>query len=147
MADNYLERREEELRNVPRGGGVHQFKNLDSLLAKSGRTMGSAFDADPAYKAVAPACRGFAPACLGFAPDPAYKVHPLQMNALLGALALVFPGADASVEGSVLVLGGMDEFSLGIAFQSVRLKALEMGLDAYAEKRPENLRITVFKPL
>ena len=146
MADNYIERREEELRNVPRGkhpGGTASLNNLDALLGRNRSTRGY----DPSYKvhilqlrAIAsvmekiPSARNQQVLRLRLVcADEAAKVLPyIKMGGALPELHLPFPGTEP---GAFIVICtnnpaapnlGFDE---GVAAQSMCLKAVEMGLN------------------
>ena len=145
MADNYIERREEELRNVPRGkqtAPAGLMKNLDALLRKNRSTRGF----DKSYKvhllqlqAIAsvmdkiPTARNQQVLRLRLVTqEEASKVLPhIRMGRALPQLHLPLPGTEP--EAFIVVCTnnpsaphlGFDE---GIAAQSMCLKAAELGL-------------------
>ena len=146
MADNYIEKREEELRNVPRGGRAASsgasLKNLDALLARSRSTRGY----DASYKvhplqlrAIAsvmdklPSARNQQVLRLRLVgPDEAALVLPhVRMGGALPQLHLPFPGTEP---GAFIIVCTNDAgapqlgFDEGVAAQSLCLKAAELGL-------------------
>lgn len=129
MADNYLERRQEELRYAPRNSTAASFKNLDSLLVQNR------------------SCRNF---------DASYTVHPLQLEAIVSVNAKIafvqnagtlrFKLVDSHTDGIdalasigaanayIVVCSTVEEnplvdIDLGISLQSMCLKAVELGLN------------------
>ena len=158
MADNYIERREEELRNVPRGRFVSpgaSLKNLDALLARNRSTRG--FDCSYTVhllqlRAIAsvmdkiPSARNQQVLRLRLVTrDEACKVLPhIRMGRALPQLHLPFPGTEP---GAFIVVCtnnpsaphlGFDE---GIAAQSMCLKAVELGLNCLIIKNFDSLPI------
>ena len=146
MADNYIEKREEELRNVPRGGRAASsgasLKNLDALLARGRSTRGY----DTSYKVHELQLRAIASVMdkvptarnqqvlrlrLVTAGEAAAVLPHIRMGRALPQLHLPYPGTEP--EAFIVVCTndtgaphlGFDE---GIAAQSMCLKAAELGL-------------------
>ena len=144
MADNYLEKRYEETLGAGRTRVKRVGKTLDDLLRKNRSTRGyqSAYEVSAAeLERIIGVCTKIPSArnqqVLRFRPvtkaDGAEKVLELvKMGAALPELHLPFPGTEpqafilccATVEESPLV-----DIDLGIAVQSMLLKAVEMGLN------------------
>ena len=158
MADNYIEKREEELRNVPRGGHAYcsvSLNNLDALLARNRSTRGF----DSSYKVHILQLRAIA-SVMDKIPsarnqqvlrlrlvcgDEASKVLPLiKMGGALPQLHLPFPGTEP---GAFIVICTNDPaapnlgFDEGVAAQSMCLKAVEMGLSCLIIKNFNSARI------
>ena len=108
MADNYIEKRMAEIASGQSRGSV-SFKGIDSLVRKS----------------AAPAVR-----------DEEYCVHPLQLAAIINLLDKAgIEGIQAraippSRLGFTCSGHEINPFLLGRAFQTVLLKAIDMGLNA-----------------
>lgn len=162
MADNYIERREEELRNAPKRGALGGFPacgtsaNLDTLLVKNRSTRGY----DKSYVvherqllaivSVAdkvPSARN--QQVLRFRlvlRDEASKVLPLiGMGRNLPELHLPFPGTEP--EAFIVFCTSHPDaphlgFDEGIMAQSMLLKAAEMGLSGLIIKNfsPERMK-------
>lgn len=113
MADNYIEKRMEELRSGAASQSQSQIRNLDSLVVRS------------AEKAVM---------------DPEYKVHSLQLAAIMVSVKRAdVPNVDVSTaDGAVIVAPSSASdaaavINAGRVVQTVILKASEMGLCAAIE--------------
>ena len=105
MADNYLETRYAQVFENNGGARVSTRPSIDSWLKRE---------------------------CEGADRDVSYKVHSLQVEALIRTLRIAFPEVKASYDTGDCSLALeilMDsEFDAGRAFQIVALKASEMGL-------------------
>ena len=113
MADNYIEKRMEELRSGASSQSQAQIRNLDSLVVKS------------AEKA---------------AMDPEYKVHSLQLAAIMVTVKRAdISDVEVSAADGAVIVSPSDAsdaaamINAGRVVQTVILKANEMGLCAAVE--------------
>jgi len=129
MADNYLEKRYEEVFGKSNGKKVSVSKpSLDTLLARIN------------------AFQGF---------DPSYKVHPLQIEAIVSsAQKISHPGiifayeySDSIATVSISFPAEPDSILLGAIIQTISLKAAELGLRTEPRFSPElHCSISIGKP-
>ena len=160
MADNYLEKREEELRNVPRGrAGIAPAasgKSLDSLLRKNRSTRGfdKSYKVHPLQLRAIAAVMDKVPTARNqqvlrlrlVGPDEASKVLPhIHMGRALPQLNLPFPGTEP--EAFIVICTNNPQaphlgFDEGAAAQSMCLKAVELGLNCLIIKNfiPERIK-------
>lgn len=137
MADNYIEKRMEELRSGTTTSSYSP-RNLDALLAAAARSAAVETAVEPTRETASePAANVTA---------PALKVHPLQLEAIARVNAKIQGGcsvkclADGSEtplgDGAFIVVLAPDpqaphlEFELGMRAEAMILKASELGLCA-----------------
>ena len=163
MADNYLERREEELRSARPAAKKHVNTSLDTLLKRNRSYRGY----DPAKPITEATLReivsvttlvasGMNAQRLRFRLIPTEKaamVHPLiKLGAALPQEHLPHPGTEPQGYIVVCAEGGHSkivDIDLGIAAQSMLLKAVDMGLNGIMvlNFKPEELKQTLDLPL
>lgn len=164
MADNYLERREEELRSArPAKKTTHVNTSLDTLL-KSNRSYRGYDPAKPINEAtlreivkvatLVPS--GMNAQRLRFRLVPTEQagiVHPLiKLGAALPQEHLPHPGTEPQAYIVVCAEGGHSkivDIDLGIAAQSMLLKAVEKGLNGIMvlNFKPEELKAALDLPM
>lgn len=137
MADNYIEKRMEELRSGA-ASPSYSPRNLDALLAAAARSAAIGTAVEPA--------RETANELAANVTDPALKVHPLQLEAIArvntkiqGACSVkcLADGSGTPLgDGAFIVVQTPDsqaphlEFELGMRAEAMILKATELGLCA-----------------
>lgn len=143
MADNYIEKRMEELRSGA-ASPSYSPRNLDALLAAAAKWVTNETAVESASEAESKTTREAAAA----GNDPALKVHPLQLEAIARVNAKIQGAccvkclADGSEpplgDGAFIVVLAPDpqaphlEFELGMRAEAMILKACELGLCAKA---------------
>lgn len=105
MADNYIEKKMEELRSG-NGSAAVSFNNFDAIVARS------------------------AGACTV---DDSYRIHPLQIAAITAAVSrIALEDVKVEVVGeNVITFTSTNAINAGRAAQTAILKAVSMGLHAH----------------
>lgn len=116
MADNYLESRYREIFENQGSPARKGGASLDMILRKSAE-QGE--------------------------PDPAYKVHALQVGAIVRSIRLAFGEIECCSDGPVITIAIPDDFTAGRIAQTALLKASEMGLHAAFSLEHNMLTITI----
>lgn len=122
MADNYLESRYREIFENQGSPARKGGASLDMIMRKSAKQG---------------------------VPAPSYKVHALQIAAIVRAVKLAFGELDAQTSCSdgpaTISLEVPDDFTAGRIAQTALLKATEMGLHASFTLEHSTLIISIFK--